>query len=787
MALARPGQQISLLPSLLSHYNSLHGRGLRHSTVAHAATRQRGIALPGGLDSLGRIGNVVADEPISLQELRVRDVKEVSYVSRRRLTDDVGFDPDAVDEEGLPLVYNEAKITEFWRDRWGELASRWTTFAGITIPWLSRLATAVLRGRLEQEQVQLAKDAVRNFERLGATYIKIGQVLSVRPDVLPVPVMQELARLQDNITPFDTTAARAVVETDLGQPIDAIFSEFSERPIAAASLAQVYRARLRATGEEVAVKVQRPDALSTISKDLYVMRRAVVVYERLIRRFTAQTTDYQVLLSTFAEGLYTEMDFRNEGLNMLKMQEVLDASEFFDSSEIVIPKPFMPLSSRRVLVMEFIRGQKLASLPRAEIRALVEVGQTAFLVQLLDVGYLHADPHPGNLMKVTEGPNAGKLALLDFGLVAEVPAADREAMVSATIHLGNRDWNALIDDFIALGFLPGGSDRGRIIPVMDTVLSPYLRGGGAKAFNFQMLSQDLLNASLQIPFSVPPYMSLLARAVATLEGIALSGNPDYQMVAEAYPFVVRKVLRNSSSGSRMLLRDIVFDANGKVKPTRMSAILNAALGHVAEQTDGFVDFDAVPAEGAPLQDVLAFLLSPEARDLRPLLLQELVDGLELLGRDQLRRAYARLPTLAPRLPFLPALPAPPQPPVFVPGRGFMGLHEFVETAAPPLTRAEEIYLQSLTELARSLTGFDVSDLAPTMILQMVLTPSQQARELQGALSSASGIPGSSGVIAQMSRKAVDALAERFALRFGLSSDVLFPAMPALRSMLPSAL
>ena len=173
-----------------------------------------------------------------------------------------------------------------------------------------------------------------------------------------------------------------------------------------------------------------------------------------------------------------------------------------------------------------------------------------------------------------------------------------------------------------------------------------------------------MNASLQIPFSVPPYMSLLARAVATLEGIALSGNPDYQMIAEvwpiscavhpwpnrlchwgnatlallhrhvlhghsvaatsrpatiivscdsesalemsgapvqAYPFVVRKVLRNSSSGSRSLLRDIVFDAQGNVKPARMSAVLNAALGYVAEQTDGFVDFDAVPAEGAPLQ------------------------------------------------------------------------------------------------------------------------------------------------------------------------------------------
>ena len=114
-------------------------------------------------------------------------------------------------------------------------------------------------------------------------------------------------------------------------------------------------------------------------------------------------------------------------------------------------------------------------------------------------------------------------------------------------------------------------------------------------------SQDLLSAALEIPFSVPPYMSLLARSVATLEGIALAGDPGYQMVAQAYPFVVRKILRNDSSGAGGLLRDILYDGEGNVKPTRMSALLNAALGYVSERTDGFVDFDAVPDEGASVQ------------------------------------------------------------------------------------------------------------------------------------------------------------------------------------------
>jgi aarF domain-containing kinase len=140
-----------------------------------------------------------------------------------------------------------------------------------------------------------------------------------------------------------------MVVADLGAPIDDLFSEFSPEPIAAASLAQVYHAVLRSTGEEVAVKVQRPGALSTISKDLYVMRRGVGVYESVVKRFTAQTTDYQQLLSTFAEGLYTEMDFRNEALNMFHMQELLDASDF-STADLVIPKPIMAFTTRRCVL-----------------------------------------------------------------------------------------------------------------------------------------------------------------------------------------------------------------------------------------------------------------------------------------------------------------------------------------------------------------------------------------------------------------------------------------------------
>ncbi|CAE7319661.1 unnamed protein product [Symbiodinium natans] len=220
--------------------------------------------------------------------------------------------------------------------------------------------------------------------------------------------MDELSALQDDIATFSTEEARAIIEKELGKSVDEVFSDFSAEPVAAASLAQVYKAKLKDSGVEVAVKVQRPGALPTISRDLYVMRKAAAVTTDLASRFTSQLTDWKALVEVFGEGLYTELDFRNEALNQQKMKKLIEGEP--RCSRVVVPEVFMEYTSRRVLVSQWVDGIKLTNLSAEQIRDGIADAQECFLHQLLTWGFFHGDPHPGNLLLINSGPDKGKLA-----------------------------------------------------------------------------------------------------------------------------------------------------------------------------------------------------------------------------------------------------------------------------------------------------------------------------------------------------------------------------------------
>jgi predicted unusual protein kinase regulating ubiquinone biosynthesis (AarF/ABC1/UbiB family) len=367
------------------------------------------------------------------------------------------------------------------------------------------------------------------------------------------------------------------IESELGGPLGQFFSEISEEPVAAASLAQVYKAKLNSTGEYVAVKIQRPAVLETVSKDLFVLRRAAEVFQALTDRFASQQrTSYVALLNEWAIGFYTELDFTNEARNQMKLKQQM-ADQNVEG--VYIPKVYPDLCTRRVLVSEWMDGVKLSEASPDNINKMIPIAQEAFLTQLLQTGFLHADPHPGNIMFLSddfaEEKNA-RLALIDFGLIASISQDDMDSMVSAIIHLANRDYARLVDDFIDLKVLPDDCDRSLVIPLMDKALTPYVKGGGADNYaaevrktygmgesltsaesvgGFQAMTQDALVVLNDIPFSIPPYFALLGRAIITLEGNCLDRGPKLWNHQGGIPVRFKKApQRGSASNAKSFAR-----------------------------------------------------------------------------------------------------------------------------------------------------------------------------------------------------------------------------------------
>jgi len=705
-----------------------------------------------GMASAAAVATAAVNAAVAMKTLEAPDLKK-SYISiERNITSEV-------DNEGLPLVYDKDLIEQYWTKERGALNKRWGTFVGKAVPFLTKLVTLFIRdGKIDDSEIPaLAKQARMDLQDLGATFIKLGQVLSVRPDVLPQAALDELAELQDSVVPFSTEVAVQQIEKELGGPLGQFFTSISEEPVAAASLAQVYLATLNdGKNTRVAVKVQRPDVLGTVSKDLYVLRRAAEVWQGLMERFAPQQkTNYVALLNEWAIGFYTELDFENEAANQRKLRDLLLDKNI---TQVTVPKVFDEYCTRRLLVSEWLDGTKLSSCTTEQIAEVTPDAQEAFLTQLFEVGYFHADPHPGNLLYLDEPtPEGARLALIDCGLMASIDENDRDNMISALIHLANKDYPALVDDFINLNILPADSNRPAIIPLMDKALSPYVKGGGAKKYEeelkklygmddgtmqstvggFQAMTQDALTVLNDIPFQIPPYFALLGRAIVTLEGVALSGDPNYAIIRSSYPFVARKLLRDSGRPElQKALQEVLYsggDSGDKgLKLTRLLALLNNAAGAVATQ-DGaaFVDLDAIPEDGLSVKEGMKYLLSNDAASLRALLVGELDTVVDVLSRQIFRRAVSEAlvavtPPKPPSVPFLGDIFPKPRPldevpiPIVLPGVGkdrinrpsvgVLTLKEFTDIVAPRLNQDEDVYAIGLAEGASEFFGEDIGRL-----------------------------------------------------------------------------
>jgi predicted unusual protein kinase regulating ubiquinone biosynthesis (AarF/ABC1/UbiB family) len=275
---------------------------------------------------------------------------------------------------------------------------------------------------IPEDAEALAKQLADDLERLGPTFIKLGQLLSTRPDMLPMPFIDALARLQDNVEPFPFSEVEGIVTAELGVRLSKLFREFDREPLAAASLGQVHRAWLR-DGRPVAVKVQRPGIRERIQEDLEAMEEIAVTLDK--RTEVGERYQFAAMLHEFRRSLIRELDYRQEARNLTTLRQNLAQ---FD--RIVVPAPVEDYTTARVLTAEYIRGQKVTSISpvvRTELdgAGLAEQLFRAYLRQILIDGFVHADPHPGNVFLTDDD----RIALLDLGMVARVTPAMQEKML----------------------------------------------------------------------------------------------------------------------------------------------------------------------------------------------------------------------------------------------------------------------------------------------------------------------------------------------------------------------
>ena len=299
----------------------------------------------------------------------------------------------------------------------------------------------------------------------------------------------------------------------------------------------------------------------------------------LIRKVpqVAERLDLIALLDEFAPRFYEELDYNIECENGVRI-----AREMADLPQVVIPKPYPALTSRRVHVAEWVDGEKLSQSTADNVGDLVNLGVVTYLTQLLESGFFHADPHPGNMLRTPDG----QLVILDFGLMTEVTEDQRYGMIEAIAHLINRDYSRIGDDFVNMDFIPRGVDTAPIVPALARVFDAALAGGGAKSLNFQELAADLAEITFEFPFRIPPYSALIIRAVSVLEGIALVGNPQFAIVDEAYPYLARRLLTDRSPRMRAALRYMVYGEAETFDVERLIDLLQALEKFVAVRDTG---------------------------------------------------------------------------------------------------------------------------------------------------------------------------------------------------------
>ncbi len=419
------------------------------------------------------------------------------------------------------------------------LVSRWESFRA-WLPWTKEREDIRRYGR--EERIRLA------LEELGPAFVKLGQVLSTRPDLIPWPLVLELRKLQDKVPPFSGEEARRLVEAELGGPISKFFSSFEEAPLAAASIAQVHRARLL-DGQEVVVKVQRPNLEATIAADLDILAALARYLETEIpesRRFNPIG-----IAREFGRSIRKELNYLREAHNIRTFAE-----HYADDPEVYVPKVHWDLVTKRVLVMELVQGIKVTDVAALEAKGydrkhLAGIGMRAVLRQIFEHGFFHGDPHPGNIF-ILPGP---RVCFLDYGAMGRVDSQRRDDVFHLLLAVTKKDIDKVIDLFVRVGVLDDSKDMSTLRREGQEFLDRHVGFALSQVDPGEVLN-DLFDIFAQYEIIVPSDLLQMLRTLTTIDGVGRMLYPEFDPYEVIRPFGTKFFLTR--------LRDPRFLARGAV-------------------------------------------------------------------------------------------------------------------------------------------------------------------------------------------------------------------------------
>ncbi|WP_435358836.1 ABC1 kinase family protein [Haloarchaeobius sp. DFWS5] len=387
-----------------------------------------------------------------------------------------------------------------------------------------------------ETRVDRAERLLESLLTLGPTFIKLGQLLSTRPDILPTEYIEVLASLQDDVPAASWDEAEKVVEAELG-PIDDVFDEFDTEPISGASLGQVYLARVG--GEQVAVKVRRPGIEPLVNADLTVIKWSLPLLLRFVGE--ARAFSLENLADEFAKTIREEMDYTREARMLTEIR-----TNFADDEDIVIPNVLDDYSSERVLTMEYVSGMKIndvstldeAGVDRTEV---AETLQRAYLQMIIEDGVFHADPHPGNLAVQADG----SIVFYDFGMSGHVDEFVQEKIVEFYIAVANQDIDGILDSLIAIGTLSPTADRQVMGEVMELAIADA-RGDDIEQYRVNQIVGQIEDSIYEFPFRLPANLALVLRVATVVEGVCVTLDSNFDFIETATDYLTEEGYREES-------------------------------------------------------------------------------------------------------------------------------------------------------------------------------------------------------------------------------------------------